>query len=46
LQSSDWQTTLAGLPGYSGDHAQSGKVLSLRAMLPWWNYRKAKVSRS
>ncbi len=46
LQSSDWQTTLAGLPGYSGDHAQSGKVLSLRAMLPWWNYRKAKASRS
>ena len=44
LQGSDWQTTLAGLPGYSGDHAQSGKVLSLRAMLPWWNYRKAKTS--
>ncbi|MES2245498.1 MAG: substrate-binding domain-containing protein [Pseudomonadota bacterium] len=46
LQSSDWQTTLAGLPGYSGEHAQSGKVLSLRAMLPWWNYRKAKASHS
>jgi putative molybdopterin biosynthesis protein len=46
LQSSDWQTTLAGLPGYSGEHAQSGKVLSLRAMLPWWNYRKAKTSHS
>ncbi len=46
LQSSAWQTTLAGLPGYSGDQAQSGKVLSLRAMLPWWNYRNAKVVKS
>lgn len=46
LQSADWQTTLAGLPGYSGAGAQSGKVLSLRAMLPWWNYRKAKAVKS
>ena len=46
LQSADWQTTLAALPGYSGGEAQSGKVLSLRAMLPWWNYRQAKASNS
>ena len=45
LQSADWQTTLAALPGYSGGEAQSGKVLSLRAMLPWWNYRKAKADK-
>ncbi len=42
LQSPDWQNTLQNLPGYSGDLAQSGKVLSLRAMLPWWSYRKPK----
>jgi putative molybdopterin biosynthesis protein len=42
LQGDHWQTTLATLPGYSGEHAQSGKILSLRAMLPWWNYRKSK----
>lgn len=42
LQSREWQTTLEGLPGYSGNLAQSGKVLSLRATLPWWTYRKEK----
>ncbi len=42
LQSHEWQTTLASLPGYSGELAQSGKVLSLRAALPWWTYRKGK----
>ena len=42
LQSRDWQTTLQGLPGYSGELAQSGKVLSLRTTLPWWTYRKEK----
>jgi putative molybdopterin biosynthesis protein len=46
LQSDAWQTTLASLPGYSGALAQSGQVLSLRAMLPWWNYRKAKAAKS
>ncbi len=43
LRSQDWQALLARLPGYSGDSAQCGQVLSLRAMLPWWNYRKAKA---
>ena len=42
LQSPAWQTTLGGLPGYAGSNAQSGKVLSLRAALPWWSYRKQK----
>jgi putative molybdopterin biosynthesis protein len=45
LQSREWQTTLAALPGYSGDLAQSGKVLSLRAALPWWSYRKEKINK-
>ncbi len=43
LQSPEWQTTLQALPGYSGDMAQSGQVLSLSAALPWWNYRKPKA---
>jgi putative molybdopterin biosynthesis protein len=42
LQSRDWQAALEELPGYSGKQAQSGKVLSLRATLPWWTYRKEK----
>jgi putative molybdopterin biosynthesis protein len=42
LQSREWQATLETLPGYSGAGAQIGKVLSLRAMLPWWSYRKPK----
>jgi putative molybdopterin biosynthesis protein len=42
LQSRDWQDTLQDLPGYDGAQAQSGKVLSLRTMLPWWHYRKPK----
>lgn len=45
LQSREWQAALEALPGYSGDGAQSGKVLSLRAMLPWWNYRRLKKER-
>ena len=42
LKSTEWQTTLQQLPGYSGEGAQSGQVLALRHMLPWWNYRRAK----
>jgi putative molybdopterin biosynthesis protein len=44
LRSSDWQTTLSQMPGYSLDELQSGKVLSLRAQLPWWSYRKPKMT--
>jgi putative molybdopterin biosynthesis protein len=43
LQSDEWQTTLGTLPGYDGAQAQSGEVLSLRAALPWWSYRKPKT---
>jgi putative molybdopterin biosynthesis protein len=42
LQSSHWQTTLNELPGYRVDGLQSGKVLSLNTVLPWWSYRKPK----
>ena len=43
LQSNAWQTLLADLPGYDGQQAQSGKVLSLSSVLPWWQYRKPKA---
>ena len=43
LQGSRWQAVLHALPGYSVDEQQCGKVLSLRAVLPWWNYRKPKI---
>ena len=42
LQSQDWQIALHQLPGYSGELAQSGSVLPLRTVLPWWTYRKPK----
>jgi putative molybdopterin biosynthesis protein len=42
LKSTEWQTTLQQLPGYSGEGAQSGQVLALRQVLPWWSYRQAK----
>jgi putative molybdopterin biosynthesis protein len=35
-----WVHTIDGIPGYCAQH--SGEVLSLRKVLPWWNYRKAK----
>ena len=43
LASSEWQARLNQLPGYSSAQAQSGRVLSLRAMLPWWHYRTEKA---
>jgi putative molybdopterin biosynthesis protein len=40
LQMADWRATLDAISG----HAQEccGEVLSLRKVLPWWNYRKPK----
>ena len=43
LQSSHWLNTLETLPGYNVDGLQTGKVLSLRAVLPWWHYRRPKL---
>lgn len=40
LQGQAWRARLATLPGYRAD--RSGDVLSLRRVLPWWNYRKPK----
>ena len=40
LQGSVWQAQLAEIPGYAPLH--SGEVLSMRQVLPWWNYRRAK----
>ncbi|MFT4992621.1 MAG: putative molybdopterin biosynthesis protein [Polaromonas sp.] len=44
LQSPAWQSAAAQLPGYSVADAQSGQVLSMRALLPWWRYRTDKPS--
>ncbi len=38
LQTPQWQTEIAQIPGYAA--AQSGEVLSMRKVLPWWDYRK------
>ena len=38
LASSEWQATLAALPGYVP--MRSGEVLSLTATLPWWRTAK------
>ena len=45
LQSPQWQAALVALPGYRAAGVQSGKVLSLRAVLPWWTYRKPKQAK-
>jgi putative molybdopterin biosynthesis protein len=41
LSSSDWQTRLQGLGGYSPT-PQTGQVQSLRSMLPWWQFRSTR----
>jgi putative molybdopterin biosynthesis protein len=35
LQTPQWQAQMASIPGYTA--SQSGKVLSLRNVLPWWD---------
>jgi putative molybdopterin biosynthesis protein len=40
LQGAPWHAELDALPGHVAEHC--GEVLSLRRVLPWWNYRKAK----
>ncbi|MGZ8260230.1 MAG: substrate-binding domain-containing protein [Caldimonas sp.] len=42
LASAAWQAALRELPGYQP--FRSGEVLSLKEVLPWWRYRKPKVS--
>jgi putative molybdopterin biosynthesis protein len=38
LQTPQWQAEIAAIPGYVASH--SGEVLSMRKVLPWWDYRK------
>jgi putative molybdopterin biosynthesis protein len=40
LRSEAWRAQLNALPGYAAEN--SGEVLSLRRVLPWWSYRKPK----
>jgi molybdate transport repressor ModE-like protein len=41
LQTPEWRNEIALIPGYEvKDTAQSGQVLSMRKVLPWWDYRK------
>lgn len=40
LRGEPWRRQLESLPGYAAE--DSGEVLSLRRVLPWWSYRRAK----
>lgn len=42
LRSPQWQAALAAKPGYAP--LQSGQVLSMRRVLPWWTFAKRKPS--
>lgn len=44
LRAAQWRSIIEAIPGYTA--AGSGEVLSLRAVLPWWTYRKPKVAAS
>jgi molybdate transport repressor ModE-like protein len=41
LQTPQWLGQIAKIPGYSAQH--SGQVLSMRKVLPWWDYRHSKT---
>ena len=40
LRSSAWRTELGAIPGYAA--LQSGEVLSMRQVLPWWDFQRTK----
>jgi molybdate transport repressor ModE-like protein len=40
LQTPQWKSQIDQIAGYSAD--QSGQVLSMRQVLPWWDYRQLK----
>ena len=44
LSTTEWLSQLNALAGYQSDH--SGEVQSLRALLPWWTFKRAKKSQS
>ena len=41
LKMPEWQATMQSIPGYKA--LQSGEVLAMRRVLPWWDYRQKKV---
>jgi putative molybdopterin biosynthesis protein len=41
LQTPAWQAAVTCIPGYAA--IQSGEVLSMRRILPWWDYRQQKT---
>ena len=41
LKTPDWQAAVTSIAGYSP--AQSGQVLSMRKVLPWWDFRQEKA---
>ena len=44
LRDPAWKAVIEAIPGYTA--SGSGDVLSLRAVLPWWSYRKPKPQRA
>ncbi|MEY4100007.1 MAG: hypothetical protein RL300_1178, partial [Pseudomonadota bacterium] len=42
LQTPQWFSQVSKIPGYSAQ--QSGEVLSMRQVLPWWDYRRKKAT--
>lgn len=40
LQTPAWQARVAGITGYTP--VQSGQVLAMRGVLPWWTFKQAK----
>ena len=41
LKTQAWQDEVASIPGHSA--LQSGEILSMRRVLPWWDYRREKT---
>lgn len=44
LKAPDWQKAVLAIAGHSA--VQSGEVLSMRKVLPWWDYRQAKPNQA
>ena len=44
LRSPAWRSELGAIPGYAA--LQSGEVLSMRQVLPWWDFGRAKRANS
>jgi len=42
LQTRTWQDKIAAIAGYTAQ--DSGQVLSMRKVLPWWDYRRKKTA--